>query len=515
MKPLPALRRRLHSLVHGESGMALPVALMATIASVALAGAAVISSVDVQHGTKRDNGSKSAIAAADAGASVARLRLNSYATSLTAETPCLNVGLGGTLEAGAAAVDGWCAPIEGTVGSSTYSYRVSPVGGSCETYELCIVSTGYADNVSRRIELGFSEEGPGSEGSGEEPGGGEPGGGGEGEGGSEEQTGNGIEGLIGVDDVEIDNNADARVSVGTNGNIHVHNNGNVCGNIRHGIGKEAKFDNNGTQCDGYTVSEGNTTVTPVSSFIPSDIATNNSNYRLVQCTGTNVPAGCQTDTYSKKWSSTVPWNASTRTIETSNNTTLTLGGGDYFVCRLLLSNNSHLIMADGAQVRVFFDTPENCGLSSGAKQIDVSNNANITSTGYQPTLGKFDVPGFYLLGSDAIETKVEWSNNSGTNEFVLYAPKSNIELRNNAVFYGVIVGKTVHLQNNAIVLQDAGFVPPSEIIPGGESSEEEETESEGGEGGEGEPTASNLRWFTPQGYVECSGSAGATPNSDC
>ncbi len=386
---------------------------------------------------------------------------------------------------------------------------------------LCVVSTGYAGGVSRRIEIGFSEEGPGAESSSEESSEEESSEEESSEGGSEEETGNGIEGLIGVDDVEIDNNGDARVSVGTNGNIHVHNNGNVCGNIRHGIGKEATFDNNGTQCNGYTISEGNVTVTPVSSFIPADIATNNSNYRLAQCTGTNVPAGCQSDSYSKKWSSTKPWDPSTRTIETSNNATLTIGepGGedDYFVCRLLLSNNSHLIMADGAKVRIFFDTPENCGLGNGAKQIDVSNNANITSTGYQPTLGKFDVPGFYLLGSDTISTKVEWSNNSGTNEFVLYAPKSDIELKNNAVFYGVIVGKTVHLSENAIVKQDAGFVPPTEIIPGEQVSEEESSESESSEEEEVEAEQSNLRWFTPQGYVECSGAeeAGTAPNADC
>ncbi len=129
MEPLTTLRHRLRTLIRSESGMALPVAMMATIASVALAGAAVVSSVDVQHGTKRDSGSKSAIAAADAGASVARLRLNRYASTMSAEEPCLQIGLGGTLEAGAAAADGWCSPIEGAVGNGTYTYRVSPVGG--------------------------------------------------------------------------------------------------------------------------------------------------------------------------------------------------------------------------------------------------------------------------------------------------------------------------------------------------------------------------------------------------
>ena len=33
-------------------------------------------------------------------------------------------------------------------------------------------------------------------------------------------------------------------------------------------------------------------------------------------------------------------------------------------------------MAAEANVRIFFDTPENCGLASGATQIDVGNNGN-------------------------------------------------------------------------------------------------------------------------------------------
>jgi hypothetical protein len=550
MVQFPAsIRRRLNQLARSERGMALPVALFAMISSVALAGAAVTATVDVQLGSHRDSDSKRAIQAADAGANIARLRLNRYATVVGPEAPCLMLGTGnilvGTTQVEA---DGWCPEVTGTVGSATYSYRISPVGSSeCSPYDLCVVSTGTVDDVSRRVEVSYNSDGSGGANENNEEN--------ENEGEEtqeekeqkekeleeqEEEAGNdwssgvGIDGVIGVDHVEIDNNADARVSVGTNGEVYVHNNGNVCGNIRHGIGNKATFENNGTQCDGYTISEGNLDLPPVSSFMPADIATNNSNYRLFKCAKTSPvkePTGCQSDTYSKSWSSTKPWNPSTRTIETSNNATLTLGGGDYFICRLELSNNSHLIMADGATVRVFFDTPENCGLSSGSKQIDVSNNANITSTGYQPTLGEYELPGFYLLGSTSISTKVEWSNNSGTNEFILYAPNSDIELKNNATFHGIVAGKTVHLQNNAVVIQDPGFAVPEILNPWkdtsggggeGESEEEEggseeETEKEEEETGEQEETPPAAIYFTPQAFVECSGLAqpGSAPNTNC
>jgi len=525
MQIFAPMRQRLRMLVRGERGMALPVALFGMIASMALASAAVMTTVDVQRGSHRDSSTKSAIAAADAGANIARSRLNQYSVAL-AQYPCLVMGTGGTLVGGEASVDGWCPAVSGTIGGATYSYRVSPASLPCGTYNLCVVSTGTVDGASRRIEVTYNSEGPTGGGDGGDDGGdtgGEPP-------VTEEKPGDswssgiGIDGVIGVDSVTIDNNADARVNVGTNGEVEVYNNGNICGNIRYGVGKkEPYFHNNGKWCSGYTKTQANVVLPPVSSFMPTTIATANSNYRLFQCTKTKptpIPTGCQSDTYSKSWSSTVPWNPTTRTISTSNNATLTLGGGDYFVCKLLLSNNSHLIMADGATARVFFDTPENCKLPSGTKQIDISNNANITSTGYQPSLKQFDLPGFYLTGSASIATTVEWSNNSGTNEFVLYAPNSNIELKNNATYYGVIAGKTVHLNNNAVVKQDSGFLLPPELNPwkepvdSGDEGDPGGDDGSGDEGGDTEPTAI---YFEPQSYVECSGvaPAGTAPNTGC
>lgn len=460
---MPAIDRfilLIRDLRRNERGMALPAAIFAMVASIGLAGAAVMSSVSVQRGSMRDSDSKNAIAAADAGASVALLRLNRYATAFSTATPCLGVSNNSLVLSGTAA-DGWCPPISGTVGDATYVYRSTPA----TTGTMSVVATGTSDAVSRRVAVTFKTTTVGSA--------------------------LGKEGLIGVDDVEIDNNADARVGVGTNGNIHVHNNGNVCGNIRHGVGKKATFDNNGTQCKGYGVTEGNVSLPPVSSFMPTDIATNNSNYRLVTCKKTSPvkePSGCQTDTYTGKWGSTEPWDPNTRTIYASNNTTLTLGGGDYWVCRLYIRNNSHLVMDADAQVRIFFDTPENCKMKAGEKQIDINNNADVTASGYQPEIGKFDMPGFYVMGSPTMQTTIEFSNNSGNNEFILYAPNSHIVIKNNATYTGVIAGKTVHLENNAIVRQDDGFKPP-EI--GGATI------------------------YERQSYVECTGATASPPNAGC
>jgi hypothetical protein len=454
------LRRRLRLLARSERGMALPTALFAIIASFGLASAAVMASVDTQRGTSRDQDSKSSIAAADAGASVAMMRLNRYANALSSSTPCLGVS-GSTLTLSGASADGWCPAISGTVGSSTYFYRTSPfvTGGTTS-----VVSTGTDGVVSRRIAISFRATTVGNAFS--------------------------AEGLIGVDDIRIDNGSNARVGVGTNGNIEVLNNGNVCGNVRYGIGKIEDFHINGTQCTGYTKTQGNVNLPPVSSFIPTDITTNNYNYRLVKCTSTNDPVGCELDSYapSRRRTSTEPWNPTTRAISASNNASLTLTGGDYFICSLALNNNGDLIISESARVRIFFDTPENCGLTSGAKQIDIQNGSDIRATGYQTDSGKFNLPGFYLLGSPNIQTYAYWSNNAGDGEFLLYGPNTDVVINNNATYTSAIAGKTVHLDNRAIVEAVA-----SQAIP----------------------QIGGATIFSRQSYVECIGATASPPNANC
>lgn len=527
--------------------MALPVALFATVSSLALAGTAVMATVDVQRGSKRDNGSKSAIAAADAGANVAMQRLNRYGGSLSSEKPCLVLNAGEDLEAAAAPAGepGWCAPIEGEVGGATYSYRVSALGSSCGPRDVCIVSTGSADEVDRRIELSLDEgalwkplteqqiiqkeielnEKTGSsqveleqlEEEWEET-------------VEKEGKGGGIAGLVGRESIVSSGNAQIKVGVATNGDLTTSGNTSVCGSIQIGIGKKWTKSGNAKQCSGYSVTEGNMTLPAVTSFMPSDIATHNSNGRITKCTG-GLPAECQTDTYNGSWSSTSPLNPSKRSISLSGNTILTLGGTDYWICSLTLSGNSKLIMAKGAHVRIFFDTPENCGTSN---QISMSGNNEITATGYQGTPGHFDMPGFYLLGSTTSASQVSLSGNaSTTNEMIIYAPNSYIAVSGNAAYKGIIAGRQIAWSGNGSIEQDTGFeIPPeldsasgdgsgAKIIEGKKLTKEEEIkkleeeleilQKNGGSEDGG-------RTFNASAYVECSGGAadtGQEPDTGC
>lgn len=483
----------IRDLRRSEAGIALPVAMFAMIGSMGLAGAAVVASVNVQVGSKRDGGSKTAIAAADAGANVAMMRMGRYAKSLST-SPCLAES-GGVLVTSKTQADGWCPPVSGTVGAATFTYRTSPAGvdGVCPGYDLCVVSTGTVNGVSRRIEMTFNEstletENPGG-GIGEE--------GGSGSGGT-------FEGMVGREGIELSGNADIRVGIGTNGNITSSGNTSICGDIRVGIGKKWTKSGNASQCNGYKIKEANVELPPVTSFMPSNIATVNSNNRLRKCISTNNPVDCQKDSFNGEWSSTSPLNPSNRQISLAGNTTLTLTGGDYFICGLYLSGNSELIMGAGAKVRFFFDTPEKCGLPNGASQITLSGNNRISATGYQPTAGQFDMPGFYLLGSTSRSTSVNLSGNYSTvNEFVLYGPNTDVNISGNATFKGLIAGKRILVSGNGKFENDKGFTLPPELQPPKTGEE--------GSGGSG----TTARYYTAQSYVECTGLVSSPPNANC
>ncbi|MGN6216017.1 MAG: hypothetical protein ACTHN7_03540 [Solirubrobacterales bacterium] len=446
-----------------ERGFAVATALVAMTVAFTFASAAVVYSVNTQHGTVRDHAAKEAIAAADAGANVALMRMNQFAKAVSTASPCVGISVN-TLVVAKAEADGWCPQLTGTVGNATYSYRVGPSTTACSVSTSCVVAVGTSNGVSRRVEVTLGTSTVGSAFS--------------------------HAGVLGNEDITLGENANIRVGVGTNGSVHLSQSASICGDIRHGVGKELTFKNSSSQCSGYGKTEGNEALPPVSSFMPTNIATSNSNYRLVKCTSTNVPSGCQSDSYTKSWETNTPWNATTRTIEPAQNSSLTLTGGDYFICKLVLGNNAHLIMGANATVRIFFDTPEDCGAKAGStwEPIKVENNADITSSGYQPTAGKFSVPGLYVTGSTSIPSKIVFSNNSGSNQFVLYAPNSNLYFENNSTYKGAIAGKTVYFSNHAKVEEDEGFEPPK--IGG-----------------------STL--FSRQSYVECTGATGSPPNANC
>jgi hypothetical protein len=402
-----------------ERGIAVPTALMALIASFALASIAVMSTVDVQQGTKRDHNSKEAIAAADAGANIALLRLNRYLPSLTAATPC--VGPNGEYQT---ASGGWC-PSSATeaVGSATYSYRISAF---TETGTIDVISVGSSGTVGRRVNVSLKT--------------------------SASKKPFAKERLIGQDEIEIvGTSTRIETDMGTNGSIVTGGSPVICGNDRIGPGKTGP-----TPSCGKQKSEGTQNLPPIS--VPSNIATVNDNCRLEnKCTG--VKAG-QEDTYSKKITSKNPWVAEpTRKIDVATNELLTMGGNVYWVCQIEIQGT--LYMPALTSVQIYVDTPEHCGLKPTDTQVIIGGQAKVESDSFNPAQGHYEVPEIYVLGEGGV--KMEGTPES-TNEVMIYAPKSEITIGGKASWTGMIAGKTIKIHGNPIIKSDPNLKLPEQNV---------------------------------------------------
>ena len=435
--------------------MALPFAAFATAATLALGAAAVLASVDVQQGSHRDSAAKSAAAAADAGANMALMRTNRYADSLepNSNRECLWVDEGRPFTTKAEVPGGWCPAITEAVGGSTYTYQVSGVVAGAP---LQVVSTGTSAGTSQRIDVTLGAVSP-------------------------QQT-LGAEALISEGDITGNGNPHIRDSVGANGSIEMSGSWEICGNARHGVGETGpKTDQ---LCRGGEESEGNVSLPPVSSFIPAEIgsAAYNSNKRLeAQCLTREPAPNCDgyTSVTGKNW----PYNPTTRSINLSSHTVLTLGGGDYWLCSLTIQGSAELVMAEKAEVRLFFDTPEDCDMSSSEPQIKVTGNTGISSTGYEIT---HNMLGIFMLGGST--SKVELAGNNGTNELLLYAPDSSVTLNGNATYKGPIVGGSIELLGTPTFEEDEGYEAkglPSTML------------------------------YSRQSYIQCSGGAVQEPDENC
>lgn len=458
------LKRRLGH----ESGFAVPTVLFVVLAAFAVVSVGSLTTIRAQSGVVRDQDTKSAFAASDAGANQALLHYNRIAT--TPDASCLVPGAGGVLvaqqPAGWVAGTSWCPAVSGSVadgtfayGSFTYQARPGTTGG------LEIVSTGDADGVSRRIELTAK------------PGGDHP---------------FSSFGVMAQDGIDLDSNAQIYGNVGTNGSITTSGTPNSyvdCSSAQVGI--------NGTADDGVLCpsTQGTLTLPPV---LQGDAATNNDNARITS--GADVVSrhkqACWDGSEGRgpgMWDgpSCVGDGGGPRRL-IFKNATITLGGSKYSFCKLVLDGNSELLVANGATVQIFFDSPEACGLSSGEAQLELRSNSRITSTSGQPVnlqllfVGSTSTPP--LQSTILLNSNTQVSNTNCEQNFVLYAPLHDIDLDSNSGYCGAIAGKSLHLDSNAAIQSDPNA--GNFVLPGGVP-------------------------YVADRYVECGAYASGDPDAGC
>ncbi len=405
-----SLRARIGSL-RSESGIALPVAISVLMITGALAAAAATSAMTANRQSSRDKFVKRSVAAADAGIEIGKFRINKFATVLTATNQCVSKNAStGVLYVESVQADGWCREQTEDLGDGvTYSYRVSGrttsfVGGQ-DVNQRKIVATGLVGGVQRRAATTVSTP-------------------------SAQPLF--FSGIFSEQDLQLSNSAQIIGNARSNGNINLSNSAKICGNVESGPGKAV---NGSKNCATGTSGPATTPFVTAPVIVP----TSEENYRITP--GVPGPDDPRTGT--------VTWSASTRQL-TLDHSDLTLNGSIYVLCKLSIATQGNLIIPnDGTPVKIYFDSPENCGgAGTGGMNISTSSS-DITNSSGDPSMLQI-----YVAGSSTIPSSVDF-NNSHATALTIYAPNSSVNLSNSTTLTGGIIAKKVTMNNSASVAWDA------------------------------------------------------------
>ena len=418
---------RSRNLQTAQDGFAM-IAVIGTLLVVSLLALVVVEgSVQTSHIGNTDRSSKRALAGADAGLEIATYRLNTASPAPTA-SQCIT-----TVVTVPAAGQGTCAPVTQSAGNgATYTYWVStekPANTACGGSALasgsvpansmvrCVTSTGTVNGVQRRVQTIIVAQ-PAS------------------------PPYLPLQGVVGLDSVQLGNNTNSQSHVGSNGTITIGNN-SVVGQIE--LGPSGSVSGSFTEQQSRVVRPSPFTLQPVP---VGDTATVNNNVA-----GLNGYAG---------------YTAATRDLDVTSH--LVLPSGDYNFCRVALSdqNSSSIEPAPGAQIRIFIDAPgdvrpgSGCPMTAGQGwgQINGVNGVVLGRfTGTTPSGPAADTQ-IFIVGWDPNAgafpgSKYGWnqlviSNNNLEINGLLFAPWSDVQVgKNNADVYGAVAAKRIYVKNNA------------------------------------------------------------------
>ena len=406
--------------------MALPIALVILASVAGLSTVAARAAIVTQHQSQRDTNIKRAIQAALSGLNTATYRTNLLQP---AGLQCvIKDATTGALGLTTVLADGWCSPETETLSDgASYTVRVSTAtavtgAGGQSLLERKVVARGASNGVIRRaVMIMRAAAAPASFPL--------------------------DHALVSKNSFSVTNNAIVTGSVASNGDIAITNNGKVCGSATPGPDKSVSITNNGTMCTPSSTSPAGVPF----NFPPVDqgsAATVNDNARI---TGAKSGTGSPRDTCSS--CANIGWNAVTRVLQVGNNATLTLTGDVYSLCSLTVANNATLrIAVRSTPLKIYVDSPENCGGGAGMGSVSVINNGLIQNLNTSPATLQL-----YVAGSTSVNTTVTIGNNgssgAGTILFV-YAPNSVASLDNNVYVTGSVIAKSITFGNNARITYD-------------------------------------------------------------
>jgi Tfp pilus assembly protein PilX len=382
-----------------------------------LVAAAVTVGVQTLGSSRRDADRKSALEAAEAGLQIAAYRLNMLDPANASSQPSNCVG-----DAVATPdTTGTCASSVTTLGNgASYRYWTTPVlaaGGTCVGLTMtsnqalaqrCITSAGTANGITERsqIRMAAFTAAPFFP----------------------------VAGITGLKSVSLVGNATVHGTGASNGTVSANGNSSATSNV---LGPA------GTASTTANASLGPTT-RATSPFVLDPVqsgtsVTTNDNYRI-----TNGLAAHPVSPFDQS-SGSVSFNASTRALSMSGNSSLTLAGAIYNFCSFSAAGNANITLAAGVSAEIIIDSPDDpgSGCPAGSGDFSIAGNATWTNISQSPTALQIFVYGLNN-GSSAI-TFVGNAAFYG----VLYAPQSTVNLSGNGSFTGAISGANVNVNGNA------------------------------------------------------------------
>jgi hypothetical protein len=243
--------------------------------------------------------------------------------------------------------------------------------------------------------------------------------------------------------VDYGNTVTINGDLGSNGDISLSNQAKVCGNATPGPGDQVTLNNQGSVCSGYSTQPATQpfTLDPVDQ---GSAPTQNDNARISSAlAGTGGGDSCTS-------CGKVGWDPSTRVLSLTNNATLTLGGNTYSFCRIDLTNLAQLKIAVNATVRIYVDSPEHCGGTSGMGSVSLQNSSGILNLNSDPTTLQL-----YMVGSPSIPTTLDFANSfASTMVMAIYAPYSTVYLHNGVNITGAVAAAAVPIENSSTITYD-------------------------------------------------------------
>ncbi len=411
-----------------ERGSALIVAVLVMVVVALLATVAVSVAAQNSRSDRRDSNEKSAIEAAEAGLQVANYRLNMLGPD---GAHCVGDSVA------LPDATGTCASSAYSLGNgSTYRYYTTPALGVSATCvgatlsnatsiaQRCVTAVGTTNGVVQRAQVRVAAF-----------------------------TAAPLfpyAGITGLGGITLNGNASINGSVASNKVITLNGNVSV-GAVVLGPGT-GKLSTSGNVTHGQV-----TTLTSPIVLDPVNPGTSNQaslsgcpdraaagfpacndDYRIV-----NGLANPTTAPYDQVKG--VSYNAATRSLTMSGNSSWTLGGGIYNFCQISQSGNSTITLAPGVKAEIIIDSPDDPGSGCPAGSGNVSMSGNVTWV--NPTADPTALQLFaYGLNNNSSSFQVA---GNGTFYGVIYAPHSAVTLNGNATVTGAISGYTVALNGNA------------------------------------------------------------------